>query len=232
MDIQSRTYIESIPTVEADFMQKVYLWMTFALTLTGFVAYRTTQSEFLLELIFSSSFGFIGLILAELALVFWISSGIQRMSSNMAIGLFLLYSVLNGMTLSVLLVAYTGASVASTFFITAGMFGAMSVYGYTTKQDLSSWGNLLFMALIGLILASVVNIFLQSSGLNWLINYIGVLVFVGLTAYDTQKIKQLAAQVIVESEEGRKVAILGALTLYLDFINMFIFMLRILGNRR
>jgi FtsH-binding integral membrane protein len=232
MDMQSRTYIESIPTVEADFMQKVYLWMTFALTLTGFVAYRTTQSEFLLELIFSSSFGFIGLILAELALVFWISSGIQRMSSNMAIGLFLLYSVLNGMTLSVLLIAYTGASVASTFFITAGMFGAMSVYGYTTKQDLSSWGYLLFMALIGLILASVVNIYLQSSGLYWLINYIGVLVFVGLTAYDTQKIKQIAAQVIVESEEGRKVAILGALTLYLDFINMFIFMLRILGNRR
>ena len=229
MDMQSRTYIESIPTVEADFMQKVYLWMTFALTLTGFVAYRTTQSEFLLEL---SSFGFIGLILFELALVIWISSGIQRMSSNMAIGLFLLYSVLNGMTLSVLLIAYTGASVASTFFITAGMFGAMSVYGYTTKQDLSSWGNLLFMALIGLILASVVNIYLQSSGLYWLINYIGVLVFVGLTAYDTQKIKQIAAQVIVESEEGRKVAILGALTLYLDFINMFIFMLRILGNRR
>ena len=232
MDMQSRTYIESIPTVEADFMQKVYLWMTFALTLTGFVAYRTTQSEFLLELIFSSSFGFIGLILAELALVFWISSGIQRMSSNMAIGLFLLYSVLNGMTLSVLLIAYTGASVASTFFITAGMFGAMSIYGYTTKQDLSSWGNLLFMALFGLILASVVNIFLQSSELYWLISYIGVLVFVGLTAYDTQKIKQIAAQVIVESEEGRKVAILGALTLYLDFINMFIFMLRILGNRR
>ena len=232
MDMQSRTYIESIPTVEADFMQKVYLWMTFALTLTGFVAYRTTQSEFLLELIFSSSFGFIGLILAELALVFWISSGIQRMSSNMAIGLFLLYSVLNGMTLSVLIIAYTGAAVASTFFITAGMFGAMSVYGYTTKQDLSSWGNLLFMALIGLILASVVNIYLQSSGLYWLINYIGVLVFVGLTAYDTQKIKQIAAQVIAESEEGRKVAILGALTLYLDFINMFIFMLRILGNRR
>ena len=232
MDMQSKTYIESIPTVEVDFMQKVYLWMTFALTLTGFVAYRTTQSEFLLELIFSSSFGFIGLILVELALVFWISSGIQRMSSNMAIGLFLLYSVLNGMTLSVLLIAYTGASVASTFFITAGMFGVMSIYGYTTKQDLSSWGNLLFMALIGLILASVVNIFLQSSGLYWLISYIGVLVFVGLTAYDTQKIKQLAAQVIVESEVGRKVAILGALTLYLDFINMFIFMLRILGNRR
>ena len=232
MDMQSRTYIESIPTVEADFMQKVYLWMTFALTLTGFVAYRTTQSEFLLELIFSSSFGFIGLILAELALVFWISSGIQRMSSNMAIGLFLLYSVLNGMTLSVLLIAYTGASVASTFFITAGMFGAMSIYGYTTKQDLSSWGNLLFMALFGLILASVVNIFLQSSGLYWLISYIGVLVFVGLTAYDTQKIKQLAAQVIVESEVGRKVAILGALTLYIDFIYMFIFMLRTWGNRR
>ena len=232
MDMQSRTYIESIPTVEADFMQKVYLWMTFALTLTGFVAYRTTQSEFLLELIFNSSFGFIGLILVELALVIWISSGIQRMSSNMAIGLFLLYSVLNGMTLSVLLIVYTGASVASTFFITAGMFGAMSIYGYTTKQDLSSWGNLLFMALFGIILASFVNIFLQSSGLYWLISYIGVLVFVGLTAYDTQKIKKLAAQVIVESEVGRKVAILGALTLYLDFINMFIFMLRILGNRR
>ena len=232
MDMQSRTYIESIPTVEADFMQKVYLWMTFALTLTGFVAYRTTQSEFLLELIFNSSFGFIGLILVELALVIWISSGIQRMSSNMAIGLFLLYSVLNGMTLSVLLIVYTGASVASTFFITAGMFGAMSIYGYTTKQDLSSWGNLLFMALVGIILASFVNIFLQSSGLYWLISYIGVLVFVGLTAYDTQKIKKLAAQVIVESEVGRKVAILGALTLYIDFIYMFIFMLRTWGNRR
>jgi FtsH-binding integral membrane protein len=232
MDLQSKTYIESIPTVEADFMQKVYLWMTLALSLTGFVAYRTTQSEFLLGLIFGSSFGFIGIILVELALVFWISSGIQRLSSNMAIGLFLLYSVLNGFTLSVLLIVYTGASVASTFFITAGMFGAMSVYGYSTKQDLSSWGNLLFMALIGLILASFVNIFLQSAGLYWIISYVGVLVFVGLTAFDTQKIKQLAAQVIAESEVGRKVAILGALTLYLDFINMFIFMLRIMGNRR
>jgi FtsH-binding integral membrane protein len=232
MDLQSKTYIESIPTVEADFMQKVYLWMTLALSLTGFVAYRTTQSEFLLGLIFGSSFGFIGIILVELALVFWISSGIQRISSNMAIGLFLLYSVLNGFTLSVLLIVYTGASVASTFFITAGMFGAMSVYGYSTKQDLSSWGNLLFMALIGLILASFVNIFLQSAGLYWIISYVGVLVFVGLTAFDTQKIKQLAAQVIAESEVGRKVAILGALTLYLDFINMFIFMLRIMGNRR
>ena len=232
MDLQSKTYIESIPTVEADFMQKVYLWMTLALSLTGFVAYRTTQSEFLLGLIFGSSFGFIGIILVELALVFWISSGIQRISSNMAIGLFLLYSVLNGFTLSVLLIVYTGASVASTFFITAGMFGAMSVYGYSTKQDLSSWGNLLFMALIGLILASFVNIFLQSAGLYWIISYVGVLVFVGLTAFDTQKIKQLAAQVIAESEVGRKVAILSALTLYLDFINMFIFMLRIMGNRR
>ena len=232
MDLQSKTYIESIPTVEADFMQKVYLWMTLALSLTGFVAYRTTQSEFLLGLIFGSSFGFIGIILVELALVFWISSGIQTISSNMAIGLFLLYSVLNGFTLSVLLIAYTGASVASTFFITAGMFGAMSVYGYSTKQDLSSWGNLLFMALIGLILASFVNIFLQSAGLYWIISYVGVFVFVGLTAFDTQKIKQLAAQVIAESEVGRKVAILGALTLYLDFINMFIFMLRIMGNRR
>ena len=232
MDLQSKTYIESIQTVEADFMQKVYLWMTLALSLTGFVAYRTTQSEFLLGLIFGSSFGFIGIILVELALVFWISSGIQRISSNMAIGLFLLYSVLNGFTLSILLIAYTGASVASTFFITAGMFGAMSVYGYSTKQDLSSWGNLLFMALIGLILASFVNIFLQSAGLYWIISYVGVLVFVGLTAFDTQKIKQLAAQVIAESEVGRKVAILGALTLYLDFINMFIFMLRIMGNRR
>lgn len=232
MDLQSKTYIESIQTVEADFMQKVYLWMTLALSLTGFVAYRTTQSEFLLGLIFGSSFGFIGIILVELALVFWISSGIQRISSNMAIGLFLLYSVLNGFTLSILLIAYTGASVASTFFITAGMFGAMSVYGYSTKQDLSSWGNLLFMALIGLILASFVNIFLQSAGLYWIISYVGVLVFVGLTAFDTQKIKQLAAQVIAESEVGRKVAILSALTLYLDFINMFIFMLRIMGNRR
>ena len=232
MDLQSRTYVESIPSVEADFMQKVYIWMTLALTLTGYVAYSTAQSELLLGIIFSSLFVVFGIIVGEIFLVIWISSGIQRMSSNMAIGLFLLFSVLNGLPLSVLLIAYTGASVASTFFITAGMFGVMSMYGYTTKQDLSSWGNLLFMALVGLILASVVNTFLQSSGLYWIISYTGVLVFVGLTAYDTQKIKQLAAQVIAESEEGRKVAILGALRLYLDFVNMFIFMLRILGNRR
>jgi FtsH-binding integral membrane protein len=160
------------------------------------------------------------------------SKNITNISSNMAIGLFMLYSALNGLTLSAILLVYTASSIASTFFITAGTFGAMSIYGYFTKKDLTSWGNLLFMALIGLIVASIVNIFWASSTMYWIITYAGVLIFVGLTAYDTQKIKNMSLELDAESEEGRKGAIMGALALYLDFINLFILLLRIFGDRR
>ncbi len=223
---------DQVKSLQISFINKVYAWMCLALAITGFVALRTVSSETMMSLILGSQFGFIGLMIVEIGLVVWMVSAINRISSNMAIGLFLLYSALNGLTLSILLVIYTGASVATTFFITAGTFGAMSAYGYFTKKDLTSWGNLLFMALIGLIIASVVNIFWHSSGLYWIITYAGVLIFVGLTAYDTQKIKKMSLELDIETEEGRKGAIMGALALYLDFINLFILLLRIFGNRR
>ncbi|MBO6792492.1 MAG: Bax inhibitor-1/YccA family protein [Balneolaceae bacterium] len=230
--MQAQLTAQQIETIQASFINKVYAWMCLALVLTGFIAMRTVQSDALLSFIVGNQIVFFGLIIAELGIVFWLSRNIMAMSSNMAIGLFMLYSALNGLTLSILLLIYTQASVAQTFFITAGTFGLMSAYGYFTKKDLSSWGNLLFMALIGLILASVVNIFWANPTMYWLISYAGVLIFVGLTAYDTQKIKQMSLELEADSEAGRKGAIMGALTLYLDFINMFIFLLRIFGNRR
>lgn len=230
--MQTQLTAQQVQTIQATFINKVYAWMCLALTVTGFIAYRTAQSEALLGLVFGNSIILIGLIIFELGIVFWMSKNIATISSNMAIGLFMLYSALNGLTLSILLLVYTASSIASTFFITAGTFGAMSIYGYFTKKDLTSWGNLLFMALIGLIIASVINIFLASSTLYWIITYAGVLIFVGLTAYDTQKIKNMSLQLDAESEEGRKGAIMGALALYLDFINLFIMLLRIFGDRR
>lgn len=223
---------DQVKTLQTSFINKVYAWMCLALAITGFVALRTVSSEAMMNLILGSQFVLMGLFIVEIGLVVWMVSAINRISSNMAIGLFLLYSALNGLTLSVLLLIYTGASVATTFFITAGTFGAMSAYGYFTKKDLTSWGNLLFMALIGMIIASVVNIFWHNSALYWLVTYAGVLIFVGLTAYDTQKIKKMSLELDIESEEGRKGAIMGALALYLDFINLFILLLRIFGNRR
>lgn len=230
--MQTQLTAQQVQTIQATFINKVYAWMCLALTVTGFIAYRTAQSEALLGLVFGNSIILIGLIIFELGIVFWMSKNIVTISSNMAIGLFMLYSALNGLTLSILLLVYTASSIASTFFITAGTFGAMSIYGYFTKKDLTSWGNLLFMALIGLIIASVINIFLASSTMYWIITYAGVLIFVGLTAYDTQKIKNMSLQLDAESEEGRKGAIMGALALYLDFINLFIMLLRIFGDRR
>jgi FtsH-binding integral membrane protein len=164
----------------------------------------------------------------ELALVFTLSGAINRMNEATATLLFIAYSALNGVTLSVIALVYTRSSIASTFVITAGMFGAMSIYGYMTRRDLTSWGSFLFMGLIGVVIASVVNIFVASSAVSWIISGIGVIVFTGLTAYDTWKIKEMAAQ----GTEGRKPAILGALTLYLDFINLFLMLLRFTGNRR
>jgi FtsH-binding integral membrane protein len=230
--MQAQLTAQEVQSIQASFINKVYAWMGMALTVTGFIAYRTANSDALLSLIFGNSIVLIGLIIVELGIVFWMSRNIERISSNMAIGLFMLYSALNGLTLSVLLLVYTAASVASTFFVTAGTFGLMSAYGYFTKKDLTSWGNLLFMGLIGLIIASVVNIFWANPTMYWIISYAGVLIFVGLTAYDTQKIKKMSLEIDANSEEGRKGAIMGALALYLDFINLFIMLLRILGDRR
>lgn len=158
---------------------------------------------------------------------------VNRLSGAVATSLFMLYSALTGLTLSSIFIAYTYSSIASTFVVTAGMFGAMSLYGYTTKRDLSGFGSMLFMALIGIVLASLVNIWLKSTALMWAITYIGVVVFVGLTAYDTQKLKAMGEQLNADDKDSfRKYAIVGALTLYLDFINLFLMLLRIFGNRR
>lgn len=222
---------EQVNSIQISFINKVYGWMALALAITGFVALRTANSGFV-DVIAGNQILFFGIILAELGLVVWLSSSIERMNATKAISLFLLYSALNGLTFSILFLVYTSGSIASTFFITAGTFGVMSAYGYFTKTDLTSWGNILFMGLIGIIIASVVNIFWQNETLYWGITYIGVLVFVGLTAYDTQKIKKMSLELDIDSEEGSKGAIMGALTLYLDFINLFIMLLRIFGNRK
>lgn len=215
----------------AQLVKNVYMWMTLALGVTGVVALAVAGSEQLMRAVYSNSIIFWVLLIAEIGLVFYISARIMKISFATATTLFMLYSVLNGMTLSVLFAVYTKASIASAFFVTAGTFGAMSLYGYFTKRDLSSIGNILFMALIGLIIATVVNIFFASETLYWVITYAGVLIFVGLTIYDTHKIKKMLYGMEI-NETSQKLALLGALTLYLDFINLFLYILRILGDRR
>ena len=216
---------------QADFINKVYLWMSGALLLTGFTALNVSGSETMLSLIFSNQIFFYVLLFAPIGLVWYISARLDRMNSSMATILFMFYAFLNGLTFSVIFLVYTASSIASTFFITAGTFGVMSAYGYFTKKDLTSWGNLLFMAVIGLIIASVVNIFLQNDMFSLIISCIGVLVFTALTAYDTQKIKEMYWNAAGNGEAVKKIAIFGALTLYIDFINLFLFLLRILGGR-
>ena len=172
-----------------------------------------------------------GLFIAQIAVVWYLSARIGKMAPAAATATFLAYSALMGLTLSSIFLAYTEASIASTFFITGGMFGVMSLIGYVTKRDLTAMGNILFMALIGFLLASIVNIFLQSAAVYWILTYLGIAIFVGLTVYDTQKIKRLAAGVN-NSTDAQRVAIIGALMLYLDFINLFLLLLRVFGNRR
>lgn len=213
------------------FFVKVYTWMTIALVLTGLTALYVASSPALINAIFSNTILFYGLIIGELLLVGSLVGWINRMSSQTAMAIFVGYSVLNGLTLSMIFIIYTAGSIASTFFVTAGTFGLMSLYGYLTKSDLTKIGNILVMALIGIVLASLVNIFLKSEMLYWIVTYVGVLVFVGLIAYDTQKIKKMSAYTIDGTEEQQKGAIVGALTLYLDFINLFLLLLRILGRR-
>ena len=218
--------------LQPGFMTKVYGWMSLALAITAVTAAVVASSDFLLSLIFANKITFYGLLIAEVLLVLYISSNLMNMASGTAALFFLFYAFLNGITLSVIFLAYTSASVASTFLITGGTFGAMSLYGYFTKKDLSSWGNILLMSLVGLIIASVVNIFFYNEMLYWICSCAGVLIFVGLTAYDTQKIKAIGMMQEEGSEEEKKTSLLAALSLYLDFINLFLFLLRIFGSRK
>jgi uncharacterized protein len=216
------------------FIQGVYNWMALGLGLTGLVAFFVANSPTLLQLIFGNKLIFFGLIIGELALVFTISARVHKMEASTATKLFILYAALNGATLAVVFLAYTASSIASTFLICAATFGACSIYGMTTKKDLTSWGGFLFMGLIGIIIASVVNIFFRSSAVSMIVSYIGVFIFIGLTAYDTQRLKTMALTQPEGLDAGviRKGSILGALSLYLDFINMFLFMLYIFGGSR
>lgn len=223
------------------YMLKIYNYMASALALTGVVAMFTANSPAMLSTLYRvnetghlvgmSGFGWL-VAFAPLGLVMWLGLGINRLSSTAMQGIFWAYAGIMGLSLSSLLIMYTGESVAKTFFVTAGTFGAMSLYGYTTKKDLTGLGSFLMMGLIGLILASIVNIFLQSSGLGFAVSVIGVLIFVGLTAYDTQKLKDIYYQVSGDSEAMAKSSVMGALNLYMDFINIFIYMLRFMGDRR
>lgn len=216
---------------QRSFMAKVYGWMCLGLIITATISFMTAQRPELVEDIFSNSLVLWSLIILEIILVASLAGWIHKMSASTATFVFVAYSAINGLTLSSIFLVYTFSSITSTFLITAGMFGIMSIYGYVTKKDLTSWGNILFMMLIGLILGSIVNIFLSSETLYWVTTYIGVIVFVGLTAYDTQKIKEMNIIGNEGTEEDRKEAILGALTLYLDFINLFLYLLRIFGGR-
>lgn len=219
---------KEISDIQSSFMTKVYGWMAGALLLSAFTAMFIANTYEFTMMVANARWV---LIIAQLGLVFAISGALHKMSSTTATILFLLYSVLTGATLSSIFYVYDINAIVSTFFVTAGTFIAMSVYGITTKKDLSQWGSLLFMALIGLILTSVVNIFLGSSTLYWISSAAGVLIFVGLIAYDTQKIKELG-YAVADGESSRKLAIIGALSLYLDFINLFLYLLRFFGSRR
>ncbi|MBW2015318.1 MAG: Bax inhibitor-1/YccA family protein [Deltaproteobacteria bacterium] len=217
-----------------EFVRSVYNWMCVGLGITAFVAYYVSSSSTLYQLVFQSRGIFLLLIIAELALVFSISGYIHRLRAGTATGLFVLYSALNGVTLSFIFRVYAHESIANTFFICSGTFLACSIYGWTTKRDLTSFGGFLVMGLFGIILASLVNLFMANTALGALITYVGVFVFIGLCAYDTQMLKNMALTRPDGLDESitRKGAILGALRLYLDFINLFLLLLRIFGSNR
>ena len=211
------------------FLKKVYGWMFVGLGVTAAVALGVASSPALMQAIFGNKILFFGLVIAELGLVFFLSARVNKLAPATASGLFLLYSALNGATLAAIFVMFTGTSIATTFFVTAGMFGALALYGSTTKRSLAGVGQFAFMGLIGLILASVVGMFLKSDGLQFVISIVGVIVFTGLTAWDAQKLKAMATA-LPEGQTG-SYAVVGALSLYLDFINLFLFMLRFFGRR-
>ncbi len=229
-----QSYAESaeLKQLQATFITKVYGWMFLALVITGVIALFAASSEAYIDFIRANPRSLYVLMGATFLLVLGISWGINRISSFVATILFLLYAALNGVTFGILFYVYTAGSIATTFMVTALTFGVMSGIGYFTKKDLTNIGQLLMMALIGVIIASIANWFMQSPMLYWIITYVGLFVFIGLVAYDTQKIKKMAILQIENPENGKKGAILGALSLYLDFINIFLLLLRLLGGRK
>lgn len=222
--------LEKKKSAQMAVFRQVYIWMSLALFITGITALIVANNNSILYSLLSNQLLFWGLIIGEFVMVAVLAARIHKLSLATATVMFIAYSVINGVTMSLLFLLYTSESIASTFFITAGTFGAISAYGYFTKKDLSSLGSILIMALIGILIASLVNIFLGSSTLYWIISYVGVAIFVGLTAYDTQKIKESIMNSDV-NETAYKIALMGALELYLDFINLFIYLLRIFGDR-
>ena len=221
--------LEKKKSAQMAVFRQVYIWMSLALFITGITALIVANNNSLIYSLMSNQLLFWVLIIGEVVMVAVLAARIHKLSLATATVMFIAYSIINGVTMSLLLL-YTSESIASTFFITAGTFGAISAYGYFTKKDLSSLGSILIMALIGILIASLVNIFLESSTLYWIISYVGVAIFVGLTAYDTQKIKESIMNSDV-NETAYKIALMGALELYLDFINLFIYLLRIFGDR-
>ena len=229
-DYESQSY--SFTDAYTSLIRKVYVWMTLALVMTGLSAYYVATSPSLLLAIFSNSILIYGLMIAEIGLVVWLSARIHKMSLATASLMFSLYAILNGVTMSCIFVAYTMSSIATTFFVTAGTFGAMAFIGTVTKSDLTKMGQILTMALIGMLLAIVVNIFLGNGMLDIIISVVGILVFTGLTAYDAQKIKQMLINCNEVNDQTQKLSVIGALSLYLDFINLFLYLLRFLGDRK
>ena len=224
--------IERKKSAQLSVFRRVYIWMTMALCITGLTALIIANNNDIMYSLLQNEATFWIIMIAELALVFILAGRLHKLSMGTATILFILYSVLNGITMSLIFIIYTESSIAATFFVTAGTFGAVSLYGFATKKDLSSGGSILIMGVIGIVIASVVNIFMGSETLYWIISYAGVLIFVGLTAYDTQKIKEVLLNPNVEVDDNlNKIALFGALQLYLDFINLFMHLLRIMGSR-
>ena len=232
----AHTKQETIPVAKT-FLSGVFMWMFLALSITAVTSYLFATTPSLINMLINPETGSMSgtgwiVMLAPLGLVLLMAMGYQRLSASNLVLIFVVYSILMGASLSFIFLIYTGASIAKTFLITSAMFGVMAVVGYTTKTDLSKFGSIMFMGLIGIIIASVINMFMRSEMMDYIISFIGVLVFTGLTAYDVQKLKRIGASVTGETESARKLTIMGALTLYLDFINLFLFLLRFFGNRR
>ena len=233
----SFTQQETTLPLARTYLAGVFMWMFLAMALTAATAWLFASSPNLMMMLINPETGSMSIggwvaMLAPLGLVLWMSARFQKLSASTMVLIFIAYSVLMGVSLSFIFLAYTGASIAKTFLITSGMFGTMAVVGYTTKTDLTKFGSIMFMGLIGIIIASVVNMFMHSSTLDYIISFGGVLIFTGLTAYDVQKLKKIGSQITEENEISRKMTIMGALTLYLDFINLFLFLLRIFGGRK
>ncbi len=218
--------------IQNEFLRRVYVWMAMGLGLTALVSLYVSGNQAFVNFLFGNQILFFALLIGELGLVIALSAAINRIQASTAVLMFFIYAGLNGVIFSFIFLVYTAASIATTFFITAGTFAGMSIYGYTTKRDLTAWRSFLFMGLIGIIIAAVVNMFLHSAAIYWVVTFGGVIVFVGLTAYDTQNIKQLAMQGFGDEQTERKGAVIGALRLYLDFINLFLMLLRLFGQRR